>query len=62
MMFRCKRCGSSFSPIRVSGQSCPRCRARDRVSVPLILEMSPFGGFKVGSPKNTDAADREDAG
>ena len=44
MMFRCERCGSSFSPIRVSSrQNCPRCRARDGVSVPLVLEMNPFG-------------------
>ncbi len=54
MTYRCKRCKSSFSPIRVSShQNCPRCRARDRVSVPLTLEMSPFsGGFKLApTPK-----------
>ncbi len=59
MMYRCERCGSSFSPFRFSSrQTCPRCRARERVSVPLVLEMSPFGGFKAGGAK-TDAAPRE---
>ena len=58
MMFRCERCESSFSPIRVSSrQNCPRCRARDGVSVPLVLEMNPFEGPKAaGSDTDTDAA------
>jgi hypothetical protein len=37
-MFRCERCGSSFSPIRVShAEICPRCRVRDGLSVPLTF-------------------------
>jgi len=61
MTFRCERCGSSFSPIRVSSrQNCPRCRAREGVSVPLVLEMAPFGGFKAASSDtDTDAQGRE---
>ncbi len=61
MMFRCERCGSSFSPIRVSSrQNCPRCRARDGVSVPLVLEMNPFGGFKAASvDTDSDAQERK---
>ena len=59
MMYRCERCGSSFSPFRVSShQNCPRCRARERVSVPLVLEMSPFGGFKAGDAE-PDAEPKE---
>jgi hypothetical protein len=57
MMFKCERCGSTFNPIRVSSrQHCPRCRARDGVSVPLTFEMSnSFGGFRVGEfEKNPD--------
>ena len=35
-MYRCHRCGTSFGEIRAAGLSkCPRCRARDGVSVPL---------------------------
>jgi uncharacterized OB-fold protein len=37
-MFRCERCGSAFSPIRVTAdQTCPRCRAREGVSAPLTF-------------------------
>jgi uncharacterized OB-fold protein len=40
-MFKCDRCGSGFSPIRVaSNEYCPRCRARDGVSAPLSF--APF--------------------
>lgn len=40
-MFRCERCGSSYSPIRVPPtETCPRCRARDGVSAPLTF--APF--------------------
>jgi hypothetical protein len=40
-MFRCDRCGSGFSPIRVpANELCPRCRARDGVSV--TLSFAPF--------------------
>ena len=35
-MYRCHRCGTSFGEIRAAGLGrCPRCRARDGVSVPL---------------------------
>lgn len=36
-MLSCERCGTSFSEMR-SGRlaSCPRCRVRDGVSVPLV--------------------------
>jgi hypothetical protein len=39
-MFKCERCGSSYSPIRVaSSQSCPRCRAKDRIDAPLTMRL-----------------------
>jgi uncharacterized OB-fold protein len=39
-MFECGRCGDRFSPIRVpAGADCPRCRAREGVSVPLTLTL-----------------------
>jgi hypothetical protein len=50
-MYRCERCGSSFSPIRVShSANCPRCRARDGVSTPLT-----FAPFSAGPPEADDA-------
>jgi hypothetical protein len=58
MTYRCERCKSSFSPIRVSShQNCPRCRARDRVAVPLVLELTPFsGGFRMAATqRETDS-------
>jgi hypothetical protein len=39
-MFRCENCGSGYS-IRAasSWECCPRCLARDRVTVPLTFEL-----------------------
>jgi hypothetical protein len=52
-MFRCERCGSAFSPIRVPpSQTCPRCRAREGVSVPLAF---------VPYRETDDEADTEEA-
>ena len=49
-MFRCERCGSGFSPIRVTtDHSCPRCRARDGVSAPLS-----FAPFSADAPEADD--------
>jgi hypothetical protein len=53
-MFKCDRCGSGFSPIRVaSNEFCPRCRARDGVSAPLSF--APFAAATAeldGSPRS----------
>jgi uncharacterized OB-fold protein len=39
-MLACDRCGASFSPIRVGAAAdCPRCRAREGVSVSLTLSL-----------------------
>jgi hypothetical protein len=45
-MFRCDRCGTGFSPIRVrENEFCPRCRARDGVSA--RLSFAPFTSTEV---------------
>jgi uncharacterized OB-fold protein len=50
-MYECERCGSRFSPIRVNaGADCPRCRARDGVTVPLTLTLFAAAS-KVASEK-----------
>ena len=37
-MVKCERCGREFSPIRAAVvEYCPHCRARDEVTVPLIV-------------------------
>lgn len=39
-MVRCERCGTGFGPIQAAVlEFCPRCRARDHVSVPLIVQV-----------------------
>jgi hypothetical protein len=39
-MYECERCGNRFSAIRMpAGANCPRCRARDGVSMPLKLSL-----------------------
>lgn len=38
-MFHCERCGIRFSTGALSGgRDCPRCKARDGVTVPLTWE------------------------
>jgi hypothetical protein len=39
-MFYCERCGTRFNAAAASSASnCPRCRARDGVSVPLSFRL-----------------------
>lgn len=39
-MFRCERCGSSFTPRQARGlESCPRCREQDEVRTPLVFKL-----------------------
>ena len=39
-MFRCENCGSGYSMRAASSwEACPRCLARDRVTVPLTFEL-----------------------
>lgn len=39
-MFRCDRCGSGYSTRAASSwRACPRCLAREKISVPLTLEL-----------------------
>jgi len=40
-MFRCERCGSSFSAMHAMAiENCPRCHVRDRVTSQLVFK--PF--------------------
>ena len=44
-MFRCESCGSGYSMRAASSwEACPRCLARDRVTVPLTFELGWRGG------------------
>jgi hypothetical protein len=39
-MFDCRRCGTSFSPMRIaSSEACPRCLAREGVRAPLTYSL-----------------------
>ena len=39
-MFRCESCGSGYSMRAASSwEACPRCLARDKVTVPLTFEL-----------------------
>lgn len=47
-MFRCDHCGSGYSAqAAASWTSCPRCLARDKVTVPLTFEL---GWRRQGAP------------
>jgi hypothetical protein len=50
-MFRCDNCGSGYS-IRAasSWECCPRCLARERVTVPLTFELGWRGGGQTEPP------------
>ena len=39
-MFRCESCGSGYSMRTASSwEACPRCLARDKITVPLTFEL-----------------------
>lgn len=39
-MFNCERCGAGYSPIRAAViEFCPRCWAREKVRVPLVVRV-----------------------
>jgi predicted nucleic acid-binding Zn-ribbon protein len=43
-MFKCERCGSSYSALHAAAlDHCPRCQIRDRTAVPLTLTTVPLG-------------------
>lgn len=57
-MFKCERCGSSFSPIRVANsETCPRCRARDGVEAPMSF--APFSAARVEAEQTKTVAAEE---
>ncbi len=65
-MFTCERCGTSFGSIQAAVlEFCPRCKARDRVSVPLIVRrVKDSGLLATGCPEPSGdrvAAEVEDS-
>jgi hypothetical protein len=36
-MFKCERCGCGFRFVNTADEHCPRCRARDGVTSPLVF-------------------------
>ena len=56
-MFRCGSCGSGYSVQAVATwESCPRCLAKERVSVPLTFEL----GWRQQADEVSDEGDREE--
>lgn len=50
-MFRCENCGSGYSTRAASSwKACPRCLARDKVSVPLTFELGWRRSNPLGAP------------
>ena len=50
-MFRCENCGSGYSRRAASSwDCCPRCLARDQVTVPLTFELGWRGGVRSEHP------------
>jgi predicted nucleic acid-binding Zn-ribbon protein len=44
-MFRCERCGSSYSAIHAMAiENCPRCQVRDQVTSQLVFKPFEFPG------------------
>lgn len=58
-MFRCDNCGSGYSVMAASSwDSCPRCLAKEKVSVPLSFELGWRGDALSGE---VDAAQDDSA-
>jgi hypothetical protein len=50
-MFRCENCGSGYSMRAASSwKACPRCLARDKVTVPLTFELGWRGAERSEKP------------
>jgi len=55
-MFRCENCGSGYSMRAASSwEACPRCLARDRVTVPLTFELGWRGAGQGSEKESADA-------
>jgi hypothetical protein len=55
-MFRCESCGSGYSMRAASSwEACPRCLARDKVTVPLTFEL----GWRTREPDDQPEPDRQ---
>jgi hypothetical protein len=62
-MFRCDNCGSGYSVTAASSwTACPRCLAREKISVPLTFELGwrgrPAGGELEARPSRIDSTRR----
>jgi hypothetical protein len=55
-MFRCESCGSGYSMRAASSwEACPRCLARDKITVPLTFEL----GWRSGEAgRRSEQSDR----
>jgi hypothetical protein len=52
-MYRCDRCGSGFSPIRIGpAAECPRCEERDGIAAPLTLALFEHSPAADPAPKD----------
>lgn len=48
-MVKCERCGTGYGPIQAAVlEFCPRCKARDRVNVGLIVARVREGSAQAG--------------
>jgi hypothetical protein len=51
-MFRCENCGSGYSMRAASSwECCPRCLAREQVTIPLIFELGWMSRERAESPR-----------
>jgi hypothetical protein len=63
-MFRCDNCGSGYSVMAASAwHACPRCLAKEKVSVPLTFELGWRGpGLRSESSAQADGPGAEAEG
>ena len=55
-MFRCENCGSGYSMRAASSwESCPRCLAREKITVPLTFELGWRGTAEASRKGSADA-------
>lgn len=61
-MFRCERCGSSYSALHaVALQNCPRCQIRDKVASPLTFKVFRLPEeFERPAAEDSDAEERRE--
>jgi predicted nucleic acid-binding Zn-ribbon protein len=56
-MFKCERCGSSYSAVHAAAmENCPRCQIRDRVTAPLTMTRVELGEPGIPSAQSASAS------